>query len=1633
MLAAPMLLLLPSDFNAADLEGKGVGAEQNMASSGAGLFSPPIMVDGIPPLICENGEVCPTPLRTPVAPIGSWSAEEAEWWFAYGPDLDWNGMDDRLQYILAGVYPSQSPTAITAEDGRLTVAVIIDFAWHPQEAEISAVEEILFSHGWVGEDGGATMFTVGELDSIIVDKVPQSALLDLYHLNGVVVIEQQNVMVPTLEVAAKAVKARASEEYTTGAHMLGVRGDGVVIAILDSGVDNEHRSLNDFDDQNDDPDSDANSYDDQKWLAGFDATDSINNQQNDGSVDPDDTAGHGTHVAGIALGTGGPNRANIGIAPGAYLVDVKVFTDIGRSNTQYTISGINWTINNKNTEWGNNASSNGIDIMSMSFGRARSPVGEQDMGDNGTSAEARIVNDAWDAGITPVCAMGNDGARYVAAPASADKCIAVAASDDYNTITRNDDTLADYSNWGPRLDDGDSDQWDELKPDLIAPGTNIQSAQHAASGPIGGTVLADDDYVSMSGTSMSTPLVSGLCALILQVNPNFEPADIKSALQNNSEFIVEPSITINGQVWNETEGFGRVDASQILDISGGDWLTHDSPVNGTWLAAGETYRIRGSANMSAADAAQVGNGTNELAGVWVSARYKFQLWNSNQQSWELQNKTAFNWQQADGVENWTFDLTPELWHDGATLYVEMRTRDSAGRWSDPAWAEYMLGENSLTLVEPSGYAPIQGSSVSLKGEYKAVLGESIEYRVGEDGDWQSAYTNLDYPYVCEDPNHDTCDSQQWFTNWDSTTVLDGGHVLYVRLVSENGWTSTPIERYIYVDNVPPSPDLEIVGDIVISENGVTVEDAFSDSFLNVEVAIRNSGDAHARNIDIILFEGDIAVTSQVVGVIDSTDTFSAVLGYHATNIGTHTISVQVSMDSGGEYNTDNNQASREFTVNPRPSGVDLAIRSGAARTNPSVSNPDGDVVIEVRVENLAGDAASGVTFTLERWTEIGWEVLDDGRSLNIVPGAGYVDVPFTLHEGTFDIAEERLRATVTYDGGVDLNSENNQLVFDLLVDESQLQGARVLDLPEGHEVLSFFGVAGENLLFTGDSSSIWIHRINSKYDLITCLELESDWAGEFVMQPGESDSAYVAWTRRFTDEFGVTQTTLSFTSVDLSCTKAEVLDLMPPLMLAEGTYWGIGLSLNDDGSVYVAGYHRDLFTSGTYDDITSIFLLSAISPLSSGSWQLTRDVVTGFQPPLGQTGAVHLDGGNDWVHLTFQATRDDETGVERVGTFYAHGEESQENWSFKMAIGDDSPHNLLFVDDNGEGEERLVIVWSEGYGFDTELVVLISDSSMQAQNVVRFEAAGLSAIAAVKTDRGIQLFHDAVTPGGRQVIYSLIDDEGVHFGTPMTQGSPTLVGRSDSEGETHIFYRSSMDGPRARMLIDDSSITVDGGGILNTIRLWTGLDERTFELAWKILAVACSVGITLMMLVSAGLVTHRRRRRSTLRVEVEDDDEVLDVDEELVTLVAEPQSSAMASAVDSESAEDSEHDGRVSADDVAEEIGAYQVEESSESSKSAAVPESEGEATIDGAKKRRERRRLRTKQEKSTSESITSADSPQTGLDDVLPPPPTPMQLGTLPPPPGRDVTCECGATFRIKSIELKRVTCPVCSERIKL
>ena len=91
-----------------------------------------------------------------------YASEDYGWWFSYGPDSNFDGLDDRLEKVIAGE-ESVSTTAIIGADGRKTVAIVVDYAWHPGQDEIDELVAILRSHGWEAE--GSWFQVMDSIDS----------------------------------------------------------------------------------------------------------------------------------------------------------------------------------------------------------------------------------------------------------------------------------------------------------------------------------------------------------------------------------------------------------------------------------------------------------------------------------------------------------------------------------------------------------------------------------------------------------------------------------------------------------------------------------------------------------------------------------------------------------------------------------------------------------------------------------------------------------------------------------------------------------------------------------------------------------------------------------------------------------------------------------------------------------------------------------------------------------------------------------------------------------------------------------------------------------------------------------------------------------------------------------------------------------------------------------------------------------------------------------------------------------------------------------------------------------------------------------------------------------------------------
>jgi hypothetical protein len=219
------------------------------------------------------------------------------------------------------------------------------------------------------------------------------------------------------------------------------------------------------------------------------------------------------------------------VAPDANLVILKVLDGNGNGTISRVIQALDWVLANHDQY--------NIRVVNLSVSAA---VGESYWTDPLTLAAKRLV----DAGITVVTAAGNlgrdgDGQPLyggIGAPANAPWVLTVGASSTNGTIGRDDDTMASFSSRGPTYLD-----W-AAKPDLVAPGVGTVSL--AAPGSflyatrsdalLGGTVSSIDfPYLSLSGTSMAAPVVTGTIAAMLQANPNLTPNALKAILQYTAQ------------------------------------------------------------------------------------------------------------------------------------------------------------------------------------------------------------------------------------------------------------------------------------------------------------------------------------------------------------------------------------------------------------------------------------------------------------------------------------------------------------------------------------------------------------------------------------------------------------------------------------------------------------------------------------------------------------------------------------------------------------------------------------------------------------------------------------------------------------------------------------------------------------------------------------------------------------------------------------------------------------------------------------------------------------------------------------------------------------------------------------------
>lgn len=358
----------------------------------------------------------------------------------------------------------------------------------------------------IGDDvhrrGGRVGRSLRSINSRVID-LPNAALAALADNPAIERVSIDRAVAGAMERTA------ATIGVTTVRQNLGYDGTGIGVAVIDSGVSASHDDLV------------AGS----PRVAAF--VDFVN-----GASEAYDDYGHGTHVSGIVAGNGFDSEgARAGIAPGSHLIVLKALDANGGGRVSDVIAALEYAIANKDAL--------NIRVVNLSVATG---VYESYNTDPLTVAARRAV----ESGLVVVAAAGNNGRDAqgrthhggITAPGNAPWVLTVGGSSHMGTTDRWDDTVAAFSSRGPSAIDY------AAKPDVVAPGVGIESlsepqstlyssrSAYLLSGVVATSYLP---YLSLSGTSMSAPVVSGTIALMLQANPSLTPNEVKAIVQYTSQ------------------------------------------------------------------------------------------------------------------------------------------------------------------------------------------------------------------------------------------------------------------------------------------------------------------------------------------------------------------------------------------------------------------------------------------------------------------------------------------------------------------------------------------------------------------------------------------------------------------------------------------------------------------------------------------------------------------------------------------------------------------------------------------------------------------------------------------------------------------------------------------------------------------------------------------------------------------------------------------------------------------------------------------------------------------------------------------------------------------------------------------
>jgi serine protease AprX len=396
--------------------------------------------------------------------------------------------------------PDLAPIAARANHGAAaneTVQVIVQYKQVPQAEQEGRVQRLgaRLNHRLHSVKGIALTIPVNALPALEADPEVLSVSVD-HPMKGL----------DDVSDVATGVNAAWNAGYN---------GAGIGVAVIDSGINDSHPDLKDSTESH------------SRVVYRQDFTGTANSNSSGAKYD---LYGHGTHVAGIIGGNGYLSGGNyIGVAPAVNLVDLRVLDLNGSGSDSNVIAAIEQAIALQSTY--------NIRVINLSLGRGIFVSYTQD-------PLCQAVEAAWKAGIVVVVAAGNygrvsvdgsNGFGTITAPGNDPYVITVGAMKSNGSSSPSAETKASYSSKGPTTYDH------VVKPDLMAPGNDIVSlAAHGA------TLEADyqaelvtgndgnNDYFTLSGTSMATPVVVGSVALLLQQNSALTPDQVKARLMKTT-------------------------------------------------------------------------------------------------------------------------------------------------------------------------------------------------------------------------------------------------------------------------------------------------------------------------------------------------------------------------------------------------------------------------------------------------------------------------------------------------------------------------------------------------------------------------------------------------------------------------------------------------------------------------------------------------------------------------------------------------------------------------------------------------------------------------------------------------------------------------------------------------------------------------------------------------------------------------------------------------------------------------------------------------------------------------------------------------------------------------------------------